>query len=392
MFQNLQIMWQDPNGRKKIFFFVGVGLGVILLIALIIRLNFGGGSNTAIQNVNSNITQQIGYKQEVTTQSFGDSQVLEKIDSSSVSSASVVFSGSNQAIYLNADFKLRVKNTDIPNSPSFANPKIINTAEGVILNEPNRTTILQPNNSFRKIDNNYSLNQYFVVSSGKLITKWAYISFANNSYTVKTADDINFSKEIIVANITPTISARMAELVNFNQKIYLVAWENINRQGNMEVWQIKEAGTPAIKVFSKAQVQSVSYGSDSMLVTTFSLKPTELTLYQNTWLDFKLNPAGNPTDLQLDFNLSQANVFGSLLAERCYVDLGGKAYCLVKEKKVTQNSYVSKDVILKIDLRLGGVSKIQENLAISASNIYLDSTGGIYIVSQEEKILYKVKV
>jgi hypothetical protein len=390
MFQNLVSTWNDPLGKKRIIFIVAVSVGVILLLIGIIQLNFGGRSSNT--TTNSNLTGDSGIKKQVSTASFGDSQILERVDPVALGSNGLAFAGNGKPIYLNSSLKLRLNNKDIENSPSFAVPSISNSAEGVIINEPNRSTVYSPDGKFKQIAQpNFSLTQYFVLNSSGVptVSKWAYINFTSNLYTVRSSDNINLTTDTVLATISPTITTSMVELVNFNQRLYFIAWENPTRQGNMEIWSVKEK-TPPQKIFSKAQVQSVVYGPDSLIVTTFSQKPTELTLYQSVWLDFKVNPTGNPTDLQLDFTLSQNKVFGTLLAQRCALDVSGTAYCLLKESKVPYTSYVSKDVILKINLRLNTISKIQENLSISAGSIHLDGSGNLYIVSQEDRVLYRV--
>lgn len=392
MFQNLQIMWNDPVGRKRIYFFVGVGLGLILLILAIIQLNFGGSRNTT--NDITNITGDVGFKKEVTSKSFDSNATLTKIESVNLGSDEVAFAANNQPIVLNSSLKLRVKGEDVPNSPSFISPSIINSSEGIVINEPKRTTILSVDNKFKKLDTNiYGLTQYFAPNSVGVpsISKWAFINYSGGLYTVSVSDTIGLNTDKVIATISPNITAARAELVVFNQQIYFIAWQNINRTGDMEVWFVKEKTSPQ-RVYSKSQVQSIIYGPDSLLVTTFSNKPTELTFYQNTWLDFKLNPSGNPTDLQTDFNLSQAKVFGSLLAERCSIGNDATAYCLIKEGKVPSTSYVSKDAIMKVNLRLSSVNKIKDGLSLSGSSIHQDGSGNLYVVSQEDKFLYQVKI
>ena len=390
MFQNLKIMWQNPSGRRKIYFFLGVGVALSLLIYLIIQVNFGAKKD--VTNVAS-LAGKTGFKEEVTSKSFTESKILEKVDGSSVGSGKVAFASNGSPIFLNSSMKLRLNGKDLVNSPDFAPSNIINSAEGIVVNEPLRSTVILPDNRIVKQGAAFSLTQYFTLNNSGVPTspKWAYLNYSNNLYSIFSASNINLVGGVEVASLSPTISAKMAELVNFNQQIYFIAWENPSRQGKMEVWQIREKSSPQ-KIFSKDQVQSVHYGPDSLLVTTFNPKPSELTLYKNTLVDFKLNPSGNPVDLQLDFNLSQNKVFGSLLAERCVLSLDSTAYCLVKQSKVPSTVFTSKDVVLKINLATGAVSKLQENLAVSAASIYMDGNQNLHIVSAEDRILYKVKV
>jgi hypothetical protein len=378
----------DAQFRKKTFFFIGVGIFLLLLAIFLIQFNFGSSDNA------SQRPATFGNSLAVTIQDFENAKSLEQVDSKPVGEIKqMLFLPANQTVNLDENLKLKINNQIIDSSPSFSARQMYYTDDGIIINEDGKTSIYN-NGQFSAFPNTVSwLTPVLLPDSLGLRNQpgYLYLAASGNGYILKQTEDIKLSKNTKnIAQINPGSEFKVIELRIFNQNPYLILYESPARQNKMEVWQINNQNQLQ-KVHTLDKIQSVQYGSDRLMFTRLSNSPTELSVYENNFLNFSQNPQGENQPLDLQERLAQNNIYGSLLAERCNLAISSTMYCLVKEKKVSSQIFSERDILVKWNYQESKLDFPVSGLSFSAHTLFVGPDSTIYIVGQENRLLYKLK-
>jgi hypothetical protein len=380
----------DEVFRKKAVFFAISGLIVAVLLSFLIWFNFFYNPTPASQSP----TPIESASNLVTLKSFDDSGQLEKFDSKPAGIPSqLLFVPGGASYFIDQDLKLHTNQQTVDNSPTFAARRLFSSRDGVIINEDGKTTVFQ-NGQFNQVPGNVSwLTPILLPDSIGLrsIPGYIYLVASNDSFTLVQAEDIALSKNVkSLAQIKPGNQFQSAELRVLNQTPYLFFYELPTRQGLVEIWQI--TGSNQIQ---KAQtinsVESVQFGPNQMLLTTVSPNPTELSNYDLKLVDFKTNPAGDIKAMDIGGRIGQQGIYGSILASRCAFGLQDNFYCLIKQQKVNWNAVQEPDAIVAYQISTDKLDYPHSGLVFSAADITVANNGNLYIVSQLNNLIYRIK-
>jgi hypothetical protein len=208
---------------------------------------------------------------------------------------------------------------------------------------------------------------------------------------VRLAPDITLLKDFkTIGVLKPDISYQLSEFKIINKTPYIFVYENITRQGAVEVWQVAEQGLK--KLQSLKNVQGIAFGKNKLMITDLLAVPTELTIYQNTIYNMAATaPFEQGEVVDLANQLGKKNILGSVLATRCTFDPKDNIACLVKQRKVGQDNYKFKDSLVKYESATKKIETIYDNVSFSASRVFVSTDSQFYIIGQENRNIYKLK-
>jgi hypothetical protein len=383
----------DPKFKSKVLFFISSGLLIVFLIVGIILLN-------TAPNVDSpRITGvPLTNPPQVTTQNFDQGGGIEKIDDKRVGLSQQVYFVPGGLIYTVDDsLKLRVNGKTFEQSPALALQNFYTDGERRILNENFRTTILNLDNSFTVLPGNvFSLTPLLLPDSIGLpsLPGYLYLERKGNLFSLKQTTSLN---DVISSNgsartlvqIQPGSNVQLIEIRLINSAPYVVFYDTISRQGLVEIFKVE--GNNLVKAQSINRVQSIKFGKNAVLVTTLLDIPTDLTPYNNLLIDFRTDPKGIVSDPELAQNAGKNQIFGSIIASRCDFSLTDELFCLAKIRKVNRNEATDPDAIFRYNLNSKKFDLPYSTLTVSGESLFVSSNNQVYIVSQVDQRLYRLK-
>jgi hypothetical protein len=388
MFERFTFWLQtDPKAKIKILFMLGVASFLIILIGGLFYLynqpatleeNLQNGSN-----INSSSSPQF---------SFADSSALVKVDNERLLAPNKIYFSpySNDFISFSSELKLKY-NAKLYADSSILIPNTISFyPAGAIINEDGGSTLFNSSTSQLRILNpDFKYVTFFqskkqtneVEQSGSLT---GFLSVSSNGNIINH----NFARSIetlenstLYSSILPKISFENYEIRNFNEIPYTFVYEKFNRKGKLEIWKSSQEDTRLL--FTIANLQDTKYGYNKLLF----LDGDNLKL-----IDFTTAVPVN-IDLSQTKQLLLANQLkGSITPSRCAIYQNSpKIRCLVKQTSDDSTDPREIDKIVDYDYASKTLEITNNNLVISGSNIYLDSTDKFFIVGQQDGILYQLK-
>jgi hypothetical protein len=166
----------------------------------------------------------------------------------------------------------------------------------------------------------------------------------------------------------------------------LFVYSDFFRSENAEIWSIKEG--VSTKILSINAINSIKFADTGFLYTQ-NLGTTNIT---TSYLDLSVTNPGNPVDLNFQTKLSENNILGSIIAERCTISKDKIIDCLVKEKTSDWEFFKNKDVLVKLDPNTKIISFPNRDIIFSGESLSYGPDGSLYLVSQELRQLYKFEI
>jgi hypothetical protein len=390
MLERIQVWYNtDPQAKRKLIFWV-VAIFVILLIIGVAAINTLRPKTNPPSNTSS--TQ---FTAEVTANSFESAKNLEKVSNAKVGMPDKIFFIPGGKIgFFNESFKLLIDGQDISLSPSFFPNQVYYSPEGLIINSDTFSTFYLNSGQFKNFNSDILQITPFQIPDDLGIDSlpgYIFLSKNQDKYTIKQSSSSDLTKDLkSITTFTLSDPFRYAELRILNGSIYLFTSENSSAEGAISISKL--TGNTLQEVQTLNNVRSMIFSDKKVLYTIQSNKLPEVTNYENLVLDFSKNPNGDNKSLDIATTLVQNNLNGSIFAKRCTFDLSNSLYCLVKEQKVNFNNFQFKDSLVKINLTNDEISYPIAGLVFSASNVIISNNGTIYLVGQENNILYRVKL
>lgn len=381
----------DPTAKTKVLFFIAIFMVILVAGTSVISTNFS--QNTSKTSSSSSSSKSIESPQ-VTPASFEDAKSLEKVDNEPVSLGSqVLFTDTGNTVFLNRDLKLRINNQNISNSPAFVPRQLYNSSSNIIINSDTNSTIYGKNNQFLEYSTN--ITQVTPISitddlNSDTIPGFVFLSKDKTEYTIKQSQDAELKNNVkILGKITPSSAVKMVEIRVLNNQVYIITYSTFSPEGNIEIWQVEKDGLNKIQTLK--DVKSIRFGSKQILYTTFVTTPTDDQFYQNTIIDFSQKNKGESKIIDLAPKLAQNNIKGNVFARRCTFGLDETIFCLVKKDKVVSDNFQKKDAIVVYNYNTDRITFPFNELTFSGENIHISPNSSIYIIGQENKILYRLK-
>ena len=381
----------DPKAKRKLLFWFIFVIVIGLVISIFVFINqTPSASNT---NSNSN-TSNNTLIPDVTSKSFEESKNLEKADSETVGLGSKIFFIPGGKIgFFNKDFKLHIDNQNIPGSPVFFPNQVYNSNDGIIINSESFSSIYQKSGQFKNFNSDILQVTPFLIADDlglDFIPGYVFLTKNNDGYTLKQTTTINLTGNLkTIDSFKPTSGQNYVEIRILNNSVYIFTYENASLEGDMEIWRLNNETLQKIQAIPK--IKSINFGDKKIIYTILSDKLPEITNYESSIVDFSTKPNGDVKTLNIAASLVQSNVLGSLYAKRCAFGTDSDLYCLVKERKVPIDASQYRDSLVKINLNTNGLSFPVSGLVFSASSMFVASNGTIYIVGQQNNILYRIK-
>lgn len=380
MFEKL-IFWlnTDINSKKKITLIV---VGILVLGSL----SFGLYSLNTQRNNEVNTTQAVAIQttEEVLQATFDSTSSLKPVSSIPLGLPQRIgyYPANNTPIYVNDDYKLILNNLIVDKSPVFLPKTISYDKNNLIINEDFKTTLyLDSSKQFLPL--NEDVTYLTRITEGNFL----FVSNLDGGLNIRKTNNIgrtNSSTEF--SNIVPQIQFKSYELRVFSGQPYLFVYSDFFRSENAEIWSIKEG--VSTKILSINAINSIKFADTGFLYTQ-NLGTTNIT---TSYLDLSVTNPGNPVDLNFQTKLSENNILGSIIAERCTISKDKIIDCLVKEKTSDWEFFKNKDVLVKLDPNTKIISFPNRDIIFSGESLSYGPDGSLYLVSQELRQLYKFEI
>jgi hypothetical protein len=375
----------DPKAKSKLILWFVTAAILFSLFALFTGLNNTSGTTATV----SNTTTTGQNTPQVTSKSFDEAGILEKYDVELVGNSSpVLFTPQGRVVFLDKENKLRLNGQTVKNSKSFFGRQLANYPGGVIINQDITTTLYNQSGEFIDLPNKFS---WLSTMQSDSVTTYYAIKTVGNSFTLtqNTTGDFTETGFKDVTQVTPSINSEIIETRVLNNQLYVVAYQSFSRNGGVEIWQLTPEKTLK-KVQDLAEVRSLQFGKNSVLYTSVSNKPTDLTLYQNTIINFNSNPSGEAKILPIADNLGQNNVLGTVAASRCTFSNDDSVLCLAKDQKINLSSSEYKDSLVSYNFTKNSLSLPYKGYTFAADNVMMSPRGDVFIIGQGNRFLYRI--
>ena len=366
------------NGRYARAIFGGAFVLLIFIILLIVIITV---SLLGLTNTNSNLdtskneTDKLGL---IDKKSFDDVTRLEKVSQVPLGNIQSMLVQDGSQVFLDTNDKINYNNQAITSSPELLPYTIYKYGDKIIFNEESKTTIFNPKDkSFRTLDVELQLTP-----QDKQIQ---YLQRNGDLYQVKLANDIDKLKEATTFdNVKPVLKPSMVESRIINGKNYLLMWQNSNRTGNLEIWVKNEKNYELVNTYpSIVGVKITTKG----IVYTKDIGSNKTSLEVIIFDKDKYGEAFSP---KVEDKLRAKDINGGVSPRRCSIDQNAKLICLIKQLNIEETDDRFKDEIVEIDYRGNDVNLAYQGIKISGASLYNNGLS-TYLISQEEKILYKIK-
>ncbi len=384
--------------KNKTVFFIVAFLVMAVLIGFFIWLNLRQ-SNNSTPNI-KNTTSQNKSTDSTTDQpkqaAFDESRSLEKFDNEPIGlPSSIFFIPGGKVGFLDSNFKLRIDKQEVTDSPEFLPQSIYNSNDGIILNDVDKSQIYLKTGKFKNFPTEVSqVNPFLISDDFNLDFTSGYVFVQRTSEASKfniiqsPTVDLKSNQTILTEFKLPN-TLNNFELKVLNKNIYLLFYENSNRTGQVKIQLLKDKKLQ--EIINLPKVESLNFSENRIMYTTLLEKPTETTNYQSSIIDFTNKPSGETKLLDVNNALAAKKVMGSLLADRCSFGTKNNLFCLVKENPVNIDLNQERDFIVEINLTNNQIALVSNDILFSAYNIYVGSNGSIYILNQQNNLLYQLK-
>jgi hypothetical protein len=375
MFDKLSFWIQsgDTKTKKIIVIILILIISLGLFWGLILLNNSGERADSNQQTSSSSVIT------EVSEQLFTQAPQLSQVSNQNLLLPQrVFFDIQNRPVYIDTELKLVIGDQKIQRSPEFILKNIQTTGQNLILNEDSKSTIFFANNQqFLELSPEFK----YITPDG--LGGFFSASNQDNIIKIKTSSSLSsITNSQDYAQFTPSMSFIAFELRRIEDQIYVFIYSQIDRKGDAEIWLIEENN--AVNVLSLKNVDSWKYDQTGVLVTS-QIGTTQ----SNTILLTSSSNGLNTTNLDVKEKLTGQNILGAIVAQRCTLRTNNIIYCLIKESSSDFNLAKDKDVLVQIDLASKTIDLPNRDLIFAGETIYFSPDGIMYIVTQDQKKLYR---
>jgi hypothetical protein len=245
---------------------------------------------------------------------------------------------------------------------------------------------LKESYKFDTTDGNSVLLANSIFSITPLNGKYFFIQERASEYVIKRSNDLILSDPETLTFIPKSEigDPDLLQIRLFNDVPYL--WtSNINEDGFFDVTFYRFGKTLEKKLDIK-NVYSEKYGYNKALLS--SLDSANIS---NTQLIDFTNP-DKPLISFIDFRQELGQTAkGKVAAQRCAIANGeNKILCMIKQDEATYFDETKRDVFVEFDIDNQSTNVLYSGFNISASSVYYSPSNTVFIIGQENGLIYKV--
>jgi hypothetical protein len=236
------------------------------------------------------------------------------------------------------------------------------------------------------VDGNSVLLANSIFSITPLNGKFFFIQSRESEYVIKRSKDLILSdpETLLVIPKSEIGNPDLLQIKLLNDVPYL--WtSNINTSGNYDI-AFYRFGKILDKKIEIKDVYSQKYSYNKVLLS--SLDSSKIS---NTQLIDFTNP-DKPLVSYIDFRQELGQTAkGKVAAQRCAIANGeNKLLCIVKEGDATYFDETKKDVFVEFDIDAQTTKVVYNGFNISASSVYYSPSNQVFIIGQENGLIYRI--
>ena len=395
----------DSTFRKKSLFIGGSAIGLVILVGVFIWLNFkptpkpsnpaeSQTTKPAVETKSAIDTKGAETqskpeptKTEVTPKSFDDISSFNRVDTQPIGYTDSIFVKDGKLTYINDKYLVRSNQTTVQSPEPYSNSDFFDSPEGIIINEPARSSILKKDGQISSISDKTS--QFYPVNDKNGNTKYYFLAGTEDKkagFYETTKLDLSDKKLVSIFESERFSIYQSFIIRKLGDKLYLIASNTNDRTGSVDFYEVVDG---AIKLQKELKnVDSIQIGGDKVVYTSDISEVDFYKIFKTFVVDFK-SPKLDTINIDVAEQLKKDLISGDISAKRCQV-YGPNLYCLIKRNTSLDNRSFEPDVLAKIDYQNKQVSYILRNVDFSAASLYVVDDKNIYFVGQENRIIYKI--
>ena len=379
MSEKIKNLWEKFTS-KPIYLLV-IGLGLAMIVSALFYVN----RNRNVSVIQSDPTPQADVKPSL-VKNFGDAANLVKVSDTPALSSQLFFFGEQADVkpsYIsqNANF---VQTGNVLQSKKLFVPD-------TIYDLGNNSILINQGKESYKLDNtdgNSVLLASNIFSITPLNGKFFFIQNRDDAFVIKRSPELILSDPETLT-IIPKSQLGEPDFISlrlFNDVPYLVTSKVTS--GGFEDLRIYRFGKVLDKKLEIPNVYSQKYGYNKLLVS--SLDAAKIS--NSRLIDFG-NP-DKPIVSYIDFRQELGQTArGKIAAQRCAIANGeNKILCLVKQSEAAYFDETKRDVFVEYDIDNQTTKVVYEGFNISASSVYYSPSNQVFIIGQENGLIYKIRV
>ena len=377
MSEKIKNLWEKFTSKP--IYLVIIGLGLAMTVSVLFYVN----RNRTVSIIQNNPAAQVGAKPSL-VKNFADAANLVKISDTPALSNQLFFFGENadskpSFISQNANF---VQAGNVLQSKKLFVPDTIYDLgnNGILINQGRESYKLD------NTDGNSVLLASNIFSITPLNGKYFFIQNRDDAYVIKRSNELILSDPETLTNIPKSTLGNpdFISLRLFNDVPYLITTKVTS--AGFENISIYRFGKELDKKLEIPNVYSQKYGYNKLLIS--SLDAAKIS---NTQLIDFSNP-DKPIVSYIDFRqeLGQA-ARGKITAQRCAIANGeNKILCMVKQSEAAYFDETKRDVFVEYDIDNQTTKIVYEGFNISASSVYYSPSNIVFIIGQENGLIYRI--
>jgi hypothetical protein len=389
----------DPIFRKKTIF-ICIGFVVLIILAIaFVRLNFSSTANnkTKVDNKPSEPTKTrvVDTQKKYTgAGDFQNSKVFSRASVKPVSYSNEFLIADNEISFISDKGYFTSTDKSIITDTVYSTSQFFASPEGIIINEPNSSSIYNKEKKIKGFPAGFIQVAPFVGDGlSAKFTEYYFIDLNTNPISISKSPKIDLlEKEVFTDILFPKNKAyQTIELHQFGKNIYLLGFESTTREGKVDIYAVEKGRLTLQKELSN--VESFKYGKNQVIYSQRQVNNIDFSSPFSTYVMDFTSPKLDIYNVNITQKLYDEEIKGILLAGRCSIqDNKDTMYCLAKVNPEAYNLTNEPDALLKINWKNNSSSRLIRDVTFSASTVYAVDEKNIYIVSQENKNIYKLNL
>ncbi len=377
----------DLEFRKKIIGFVVVIITVLLAIGISLWLNISSYNNKNKNQQNTNISSSSSNSKLLITFD-NESDIYEKFSNNKVIFNDSIIFYDKDFFFLDYDYRLNYNNKIVSQLKNIYYTDYFKINDNYLLNGPIGQYLFDTKNfELKKVPFRVD-NIFYSTEKQYLVIKENSNSLDIKSY--KNLGNINTGISFLKWDLTEQRQQNKSnlgkignyQLLNVDNKVYLLIFENFNKKGTLELYEINNKNTQ--KILTIENIQQIKTDTDKIVFTN----------NLGTFLiDLNENKEKKPVLLDWQIKLKEYNILGKLNLDKCNFNKNrDKFYCFIKKTFGQEKNRNVIDQLLEYNLNDKLLTQKYQNTIISADGVYFDSEDNIYFVAPfPDNYIYKFR-
>jgi len=390
----------DPDRNKKIIFFAGWGVALILIGAGIWLLNQPSLPKQPL--VDTNISTEQGLSDSIlksTPSKFPESMSLKAINTKSVKNdRTFIADNAGNPVFVDTAGNFMIGDKVIaPNFPIQTPLSIYPIKLGYVVNDySNSVFLLKDETGFKIRPNPENVGQVISLNTGvddfgfTSQEEFFFLNQSDSGYTLKKSKSLQLDTAQDVGPITSSLAqSGFYQISRSGNSLVIVLFDNPSQQGRAEYWIYKNG-----KINKGLEISdnwSTLVQGNYLIVTHNSLFSNIVSSYTNDIYDLTTE---TPTaiDFSSTFNIRKLGLYGNMLARRCAVTLNNDIYCLIKERPVKTDDITEPDIVVKLNVSKKTAEILSTNKSIPAASAILSDIARqrLLVIGGKDLLVYEL--